>query len=327
MAMMMTGRVLLVCALCVLWCGAVFGDAGDDCWGEGGENVMRHSNDGGSDGMSLKVDCGLSFTRMGLMRAIEAGADDVKVDAKAASETLGASSSGSAPGGTGGGDAPGGKGGDAATPSPGPAAEGPTTLLTPSAEKPPASPPLEVGKGLATVPKTNKQTQDPNASPRNEEIVSEVTVPMQEPQSSQEKKKPKEDSREEENELTKFNEQHGTPNFHGESTETPSSAASDGVSSVAGRGTEEGIPNKTPQSEAAGKGGGKQAGNKNDATGEIPAETKGVNATAVIGNGERSPAAVTAATPDVGTESKPTTNDLRPPSTEGATQVSTTPDG
>ncbi|KAF8284974.1 Mucin-associated surface protein (MASP), subgroup S123 [Trypanosoma cruzi] len=30
MAMMMTGRVLLVCAFCVLWCGAVFGVAADD---------------------------------------------------------------------------------------------------------------------------------------------------------------------------------------------------------------------------------------------------------------------------------------------------------
>ncbi|RNF11884.1 putative mucin-associated surface protein (MASP) [Trypanosoma cruzi] len=29
MAMMMTGRVLLVCALCVLWCGAAVGTEGD----------------------------------------------------------------------------------------------------------------------------------------------------------------------------------------------------------------------------------------------------------------------------------------------------------
>ncbi|PBJ71288.1 mucin-associated surface protein [Trypanosoma cruzi cruzi] len=43
MAMMMTGRVLLVCALCVLWCGAVFGVAADDAGdgdGSAGENLI-----------------------------------------------------------------------------------------------------------------------------------------------------------------------------------------------------------------------------------------------------------------------------------------------
>ncbi|EKF32241.1 mucin-associated surface protein (MASP), putative [Trypanosoma cruzi marinkellei] len=441
--MMMTGRVLLLCALCVLWCGAVFGYAGDDCWGEGGGNVMRHANDGGSDAFCLRADCGLSFTRMGLMRAVEAGADDVKVDVEAASGTLGATSSGRAPGGTGGGDAPGGKEvGGAATPSPGPAvqktvkqtgelnllglkddkntvdpakitvqkphgqttnpqspstgdnknspgvgsaskinadntplsdeplkedvdrkgppdsngrregdtvqtrttedltkeggasrpltaAEGPTTLLITAAEKPPAPPPPlpEVGERLVAAPQINTQTEDLNASPRKEEFSLEVTVSIQEPQSFQEKKKPREDSREKENKLTKVNEQIGKLNFHGESTQTPPSASSDGVNNVAGGGTEEGSRKKTPQSEAAGKRGGKQAGNKNDAAREIPVEYTGGNATAVTGHGEGSPAAVTATTPDVRTESKPTTNDLKPPSTEGATQVSTTPDG
>ncbi|RNC53805.1 mucin-associated surface protein (MASP) [Trypanosoma cruzi] len=38
MAMMMTGRVLLVCALCVLWCG-VFGIAADDAGGADGSAV------------------------------------------------------------------------------------------------------------------------------------------------------------------------------------------------------------------------------------------------------------------------------------------------
>ncbi|ESS62670.1 mucin-associated surface protein (MASP) [Trypanosoma cruzi Dm28c] len=43
MAMMMTGRVLLVCALCVLWCGAVFGVAADDAGdgdGSAGEYLL-----------------------------------------------------------------------------------------------------------------------------------------------------------------------------------------------------------------------------------------------------------------------------------------------
>ncbi|EKF27890.1 mucin-associated surface protein (MASP), putative, partial [Trypanosoma cruzi marinkellei] len=208
-------------------------------------------------------------------------------------------------GGTGGGDAPGGKG-DAATPPPGPAVQkaeeqtGELKLLGPKDDE------NAVDPANITVQNHQDQTTDPQSpltgdnknSPAGEpasKIIAESTPLTDEPVKEDVDRK-------------------GPPD-------------SDGVSSVAGRGTEEGIPNKTPQSEAAGKGGGKQAGNKNDATGEIPAETKGVNATAVIGNGERSPAAVTAATPDVGTESKPTTNDLRPPSTEGATQVSTTPDG
>ncbi|KAF5221653.1 Mucin-associated surface protein (MASP) subgroup S099 [Trypanosoma cruzi] len=72
MAMMMTGRVLLVCALCVLWCGAVFGHAMDDYCSEGGGNGLRHTSNGGDDGVSLKADCGLLSTRMALIKAVEA---------------------------------------------------------------------------------------------------------------------------------------------------------------------------------------------------------------------------------------------------------------
>ncbi|PBJ77349.1 mucin-associated surface protein [Trypanosoma cruzi cruzi] len=72
MAMMMTGRVLLVCALCVLWCGAVFGHAMEDYCGEGGGNGLRHTSNGGDDGVSLKADCGLLSTRMALIKAVEA---------------------------------------------------------------------------------------------------------------------------------------------------------------------------------------------------------------------------------------------------------------
>ncbi|RNC46472.1 mucin-associated surface protein (MASP) [Trypanosoma cruzi] len=72
MAMMMTGRVLLVCALCVLWWGAVFGHAMDDYCSEGGGNGLRHTSNGGDDGVSLKADCGLLSTRMALIKAVEA---------------------------------------------------------------------------------------------------------------------------------------------------------------------------------------------------------------------------------------------------------------
>ncbi|EAN89755.1 mucin-associated surface protein (MASP), putative [Trypanosoma cruzi] len=72
MAMMMTGRVLLVCALCVLWCGAAFGHAMEDYCGEGGGNGLRHTSNGGDDGVSLKADCVLLSTRMALIKAVEA---------------------------------------------------------------------------------------------------------------------------------------------------------------------------------------------------------------------------------------------------------------
>ncbi|RNC32605.1 mucin-associated surface protein (MASP), partial [Trypanosoma cruzi] len=72
MAMMMTGRVLLVCALCVLWCGAGGGHAMEDYCGEGGGNGLRHTSDGEDDGVSLKEYCGLLSTRMGLIKAVEA---------------------------------------------------------------------------------------------------------------------------------------------------------------------------------------------------------------------------------------------------------------
>ncbi|KAF8295356.1 Mucin-associated surface protein (MASP), subgroup S100 [Trypanosoma cruzi] len=69
MAMMMTGRVLLVCALCVLWCGGVFGRAMDDYCSESG---LRHTSNGGDDGVAIKVNCGLLSTRMRLINAVEA---------------------------------------------------------------------------------------------------------------------------------------------------------------------------------------------------------------------------------------------------------------
>ncbi|EKF27523.1 mucin-associated surface protein (MASP), putative, partial [Trypanosoma cruzi marinkellei] len=78
--MMMTGRVLLVCALCVLWCGAVFGHAMDDYCGGGGGNVLRHTSNGGSDGVSLKTDGRLLSTRMGLIKAVEASEGELSVD-------------------------------------------------------------------------------------------------------------------------------------------------------------------------------------------------------------------------------------------------------
>ncbi|KAF8289665.1 Mucin-associated surface protein (MASP), subgroup S099 [Trypanosoma cruzi] len=82
MAMMMTGRVLLVCALCVLWCVAVFGHAMEDYCGEGGGDGLRHtSNGGGNDGVSLKAYCGQLSTRMTLTKAVEAaeaGEDDLR---------------------------------------------------------------------------------------------------------------------------------------------------------------------------------------------------------------------------------------------------------
>ncbi|KAF8304342.1 Mucin-associated surface protein (MASP), subgroup S074 [Trypanosoma cruzi] len=73
MAMMMTGRVLLVCALCVLWCVTVFGDARDNRCVEGDGNVLTHTHNGGNDRVRLKADFGLISTRMGLIKAVEAG--------------------------------------------------------------------------------------------------------------------------------------------------------------------------------------------------------------------------------------------------------------
>ncbi|KAF8296937.1 Mucin-associated surface protein (MASP), putative, partial [Trypanosoma cruzi] len=76
MAMMMTGRVLLVCALCVLWCLSGFGDARDNRCSEGGGDVFTHTKkDGGNDRVRLKADCGLLSTRMGLIKAVAAGDD------------------------------------------------------------------------------------------------------------------------------------------------------------------------------------------------------------------------------------------------------------
>ncbi|EAN88385.1 Mucin-associated surface protein (MASP) [Trypanosoma cruzi] len=74
MAMMMTGRVLLVCALCVLWCGAggVVYAMVDRC-SEGNGNLLTQMNNAESDGVFPRADCSLLSTQMGLIRAVEAG--------------------------------------------------------------------------------------------------------------------------------------------------------------------------------------------------------------------------------------------------------------
>ncbi|ESS60993.1 mucin-associated surface protein (MASP) [Trypanosoma cruzi Dm28c] len=92
MATMMTGRVLLVCALCVLWCGAVFGHAMEDYCGEGGGDGLRHTSNGGGDGVSLKADCGLLSTRMGLIKAVEAADAEDELSVPDPSQDTGESS-------------------------------------------------------------------------------------------------------------------------------------------------------------------------------------------------------------------------------------------
>ncbi|PBJ68788.1 mucin-associated surface protein [Trypanosoma cruzi cruzi] len=72
MAMMMTGRVLLVCALCVLWCVTVFGDARGNRCIEGDGNVLTHTHNAGNEGLRLKADFGLISARIGLMKVVEA---------------------------------------------------------------------------------------------------------------------------------------------------------------------------------------------------------------------------------------------------------------
>ncbi|EAN85181.1 mucin-associated surface protein (MASP), putative, partial [Trypanosoma cruzi] len=88
MATMMTGRVLLVCALCVLWCSAVFGHAMEDYCGEGGGNGLRHTSNGGDDGVSLKADCGLLSTRMASIKAVEAAEGEQEMNVTAPLENL-----------------------------------------------------------------------------------------------------------------------------------------------------------------------------------------------------------------------------------------------
>ncbi|KAF8303556.1 Mucin-associated surface protein (MASP), putative, partial [Trypanosoma cruzi] len=71
MAMMMTGRVLLVCALCVLWCGA-----GGSCKGE-----TAGSGSGGGDDNILKE---LFIPVARLQERPEQRAAEATADAKAA---------------------------------------------------------------------------------------------------------------------------------------------------------------------------------------------------------------------------------------------------
>ncbi|EAN90701.1 Mucin-associated surface protein (MASP) [Trypanosoma cruzi] len=102
MAMMMTGRVLLVCALCVLWCGNGFGDARDDRYNEGGRNFLTHTHNGGNDRLRLKADRGLISTRMGLIKAVaaeddsEGGTTNALLEEKTAAGGISAGSGGDA---------------------------------------------------------------------------------------------------------------------------------------------------------------------------------------------------------------------------------------
>ncbi|EKG02368.1 mucin-associated surface protein (MASP), putative [Trypanosoma cruzi] len=91
MAMMMAGRVLLVCALCVLWCVTVFGDARDNRCVQDDGNVLTHTHNGGNDGLRLKADSGLISTRMGLIMAVaaeEGGEEELESVGRASPDSL-----------------------------------------------------------------------------------------------------------------------------------------------------------------------------------------------------------------------------------------------
>ncbi|KAF8286466.1 Mucin-associated surface protein (MASP), subgroup S074 [Trypanosoma cruzi] len=115
MAMMMTGRVLLVCALCVLWCVTVFGIAMDNRCVEDDGNVLTHTHNGGNDRVRLKADFGLISTRMGLIKAVEAEEreEDLEND-NAPLDSVGGTSPSSLLAGIGGNEAPGAGGGQGA---------------------------------------------------------------------------------------------------------------------------------------------------------------------------------------------------------------------
>ncbi|KAF8288488.1 Mucin-associated surface protein (MASP), subgroup S074 [Trypanosoma cruzi] len=99
---MVTARVLLVCALCVLWCGNGFGDARDDRYNEGGRNFLTHTHNGGNDRVRLKADRGLISTRMGLIKAVaaeddsEGGTTNALLEEKTAAGGISAGSGGNA---------------------------------------------------------------------------------------------------------------------------------------------------------------------------------------------------------------------------------------
>ncbi|KAF5216752.1 Mucin-associated surface protein (MASP) subgroup S074 [Trypanosoma cruzi] len=116
MAMMMTGRVLLVCALCVLWCGAGggFGIARDNRCIEGDGNVLTHMHNGGNNGLRLTADCGLFSTRMGLIKAVAAGDGSRDENGNDLLENEDKSPQGGEPAGSGDNETPGPKGGNGA---------------------------------------------------------------------------------------------------------------------------------------------------------------------------------------------------------------------
>ncbi|KAF8304101.1 Mucin-associated surface protein (MASP), subgroup S074, partial [Trypanosoma cruzi] len=116
MAMMMTGRVLLVCALCVLWCGAGcgFGDARENRCIEGGRNFLTHTHNGGNNGLRLTADCGLISTRMGLIKAVAAGDDGRDETGNAVLEKTVKTAPGGEAAGSEDNEAPGAKGGNGA---------------------------------------------------------------------------------------------------------------------------------------------------------------------------------------------------------------------
>ncbi|RNC56212.1 mucin-associated surface protein (MASP), partial [Trypanosoma cruzi] len=107
-------RVLLVCALCVLWCVTVFGAARDNRSVEGDGNVLTHTHNGGNDRVRLKAGCGLISTRMGLIKAVAAGDDSEGGTTNAPLDGEEKTAPGGEPAGSGDNETPGPKGGNGA---------------------------------------------------------------------------------------------------------------------------------------------------------------------------------------------------------------------
>ncbi|PWV07825.1 Mucin-associated surface protein (MASP) [Trypanosoma cruzi] len=131
MAMMMTGRVLLVCALCVLWCGAGGGYAWDF-----GNNETLHEKHYGANGTYCRLNSSFPFCeeKRNASKLKEAA---LKAKATQSGEGSGQSSAGGSSGGQGHGSEgsdlrrPGGTAGEGTQESQ-PPGEGGTETPTPA---------------------------------------------------------------------------------------------------------------------------------------------------------------------------------------------------
>ncbi|KAF8286745.1 Mucin-associated surface protein (MASP), subgroup S110 [Trypanosoma cruzi] len=317
MAMMMTGRVLLVCALCVLWCcGAAVVSSIPDVTGRESvphgylvvnwEKLLKNEcatdkkyiNEDGTVNESAVKDCIRDAMRVVcnfFCRKISGEPDDSEGE-RICAEYVGSRD-----------DA--GQSSPVITPAEAKTLQAPRSDLE-ELGKTPEKTPKPLSGGPATEDKAAKPAGGP-PPPVEAQQNREENMPVLHPEDDPGTTESNSDSEEDDSASATDNQESVTPDGHDKSTPTLLSTATDTVKNEAGRVNTEGTQNPATESNAERKEVEESDEKTYDNTKNIPAGAAATNNTAMPGDSDSSPTAPPAGESDAATTTTPNNHDAR----------------